>query len=90
MSNVTYKKLEPIQKLAIVNARLRHGDMSKIAKKTNSNPAAVKKVIEGLAEDKKILNVAYNAVRNRKKNFQVIKELQVASKKNQVQPVTAK
>ena len=27
----TYKKLTPVQKLVVVNARLRRGDMSKVA-----------------------------------------------------------
>tara|TARA_R110001592_G_scaffold31379_1_gene110618 strand:- start:414 stop:695 length:282 start_codon:yes stop_codon:yes gene_type:complete len=93
MNKVTYKKLEPLQKLAVINARLRHGDMSKIAKKVGSNPTSVRNVIDGLREDAKILNAAYDMCSRRKKNFQVIKEMQVAYKKNQKkvnQKVTAK
>jgi hypothetical protein len=84
MSTVTYKKLESVQKLAIVNSRLRHGDMAKIAKNSDSNPTSVRNVIEGIKEDKRILNAAYEIVRRRKKNFHVIKDLQIAQKKNQV------
>ena len=71
----TYKKLEPIQKLVIVNQRLRHGDVSKVSKKTGTSAHKVTSVLEGKSEDKRILNVAYNLTRNRKKNFQVIKTL---------------
>jgi len=92
MSQVkTYKRLEPIQKLAIVNARLRHGDLSKIAKATESNPTTVRNVIEGKVENLKILNAAYDKVRQRKKNSEVIRTLELASKKKaQAQVVTSK
>jgi len=76
MKNITYKKLDPTQKLVSVNARLRHGDMSKVAKKTGASSALVTSVIEGRKEDKKVLNAAYNMTRDRKKNFHVIKDLQ--------------
>ena len=76
----TYKKLEPTQKLIVVNSRLRHGDMSKIAKKSETSPATVSAVIRGNAENSKILNVAYNMTRQRKENFQVIKDLQTKVK----------
>ena len=35
MKNAKYNKVQPAQKLATVNSRLRHGDLSKISKKTN-------------------------------------------------------
>lgn len=86
-----YKKLEPAQKLAIVNARLRHGDISKIARVVDTNTTKVKNVIDGTVEDSRILNVAYDTVRQRKKNSEVIRSLQIANKKaNQVQAVTSK
>lgn len=71
----TYKKLTPIQKLVVVNARLRHGDMSKVAKKTGFSPAMVKTVVEGRSANDRILNTAYDMTRQRKKNFQVIKDM---------------
>jgi hypothetical protein len=76
----TYKKLQPVQKLVVVNSRLRHGDMSKVAKKTGFSSSTVSSVLEGRTENERILNVAYDMTRNRKKNFQVIKDL--TSKKN--------
>lgn len=77
MSNksTTYKKLTPVQKLVVVNQRLRYGDMSKVAKKTGFNSNTVSSVLEGMRENDRVLNVAYNMTRNRKKNFQVIKDL---------------
>jgi len=77
----TYKKLKPVQKLVIVNARLRHGDMAKVAKTTGFSSSTVSKVLEGTTENDRILNVAYDITRNRKKNFQVIKDL-TSKKKN--------
>lgn len=93
MSQVkTYKRLEPVQKLAIVNSRLRHGDLSSIAKSTSSNPITVKNVIEGNVENLRILNVAYDKVRSRRKNSEVIRTLELNSnkKKNLTQLATAK
>ena len=75
-NKTTYKKLEPVQKLVSVNARLRHGDMSKVAKKTGVSSTTVTSVIEGRKEDMKVLNAAYDLTRKRKKNFHVIKSLQ--------------
>ena len=77
----TYKKLKPVQKLVVVNARLRHGDMAKVAKTTGFSSTKVSKVLEGSTENDRILNVAYNLTRSRKKNFQVIKDL-TSKKKN--------
>lgn len=71
----TYKKLTPVQKLVVVNSRLRHGDMSKVAKKTGFSSTTVSSVLEGRTENERVLNAAYNITRSRKKNFQVIKDL---------------
>lgn len=71
----TYKRLTPVQKLVVVNQRLRHGDMSKVAKKTGFSSSTVSSVLEGRSENERVLNAAYDMTRNRKKNFQVIKDL---------------
>tara|TARA_Y100000389_G_C17271808_1_gene418385 strand:- start:210 stop:476 length:267 start_codon:yes stop_codon:yes gene_type:complete len=71
----TYRKLTPTQKLVVVNSRLRHGDMSKVAKKTGFSSSTVSSVLEGRTENERVLNIAYDITRGRKKNFQVIKEL---------------
>lgn len=81
----TYKKLEPTQKLAAVNARLRHGDMSKIAKRTGFSSSTVSSVLEGRTENMRVLNTAYDITRGRKKNFKVIKDL--STKKTPTTPV---
>jgi len=86
-----YKKLEPIQKVAIVNARLRHGDISRIAKSVGTNTTKVTNVIEGTVEDSKILNAAYDLTRKRKKNTEIIRSLESKNRKaNQIQAVTSK
>ncbi len=75
MSNTSiYKKLTPVEKLVSVSQRLRHGDMSKVARKTEFSPTMVKNVLEGKTSNDRILNVAYDMTRGRKKNFQVIKD----------------
>lgn len=75
----TYNKLGPVQKLAIVNSRLRHGDISRIAKETGFSSSTVSKVIEGNSSNERILNVAYDVTRRRKKNFHVIKDMETKS-----------
>ncbi|MFW9948507.1 MAG: hypothetical protein ACFFKA_00100 [Candidatus Thorarchaeota archaeon] len=76
----TYKRLNPTQKLVVVNSRLRHGDMSKVSKKTGFSSAKVSSVLRGKSENERILNVAYDITRSRKENFKVIKDL--TTKKN--------
>lgn len=71
----TYKKLTPVQKLVVVNARLRHGDMAKVAKRTGFSSTMVKTVVEGRSVNDRILNTAYDMTRQRKKNFKVIKDM---------------
>jgi hypothetical protein len=71
----TYKKLTPVQKLVVVNARLRHGDMAKVAKITGFSSTMIKTVVEGRSFNDRILNTAYDMTRQRKKNFQVIKDM---------------
>jgi len=71
----TYKKLTPVQKLVVVNARLRHGDMAKIAQRTGFSSTTVRTVVEGRSLNDRILNTAYDMTRQRKKNFQVIKDM---------------
>lgn len=82
MNTKTYRKLQPVQKLVVVNSRLRHGDMPKIARKSGFSSTTVKSVIEGNSSNERILNVAYDLTRSRKKNFQVIRDFQVNTKKN--------
>ena len=81
----SYRKLTPTEKLVVVSSRLRHGDMSKVAKKTGFSSSTVSSVLEGRTENERILNTAYDITRGRKKNFQVIKTL--TAKKTQ-SPVT--
>ena len=71
----TYRKLTPTQKLVVVNSRLRHCDMSKVSKKTGFSSSTVSSVLEGRSDNERILNVAYDITRGRKKNFKVIKDL---------------
>ena len=71
----TYKKLTPVQKLVVVNARLRRGDMSKVSNITGFSPTTVRTVLEGRSFNDRILNVAYDMTRQRKKNFQVINDM---------------
>lgn len=71
----TYKRLTPVQKLVVVNARLRRGDMAKVANVTGYSPTTVGSVLEGNSFNDRILNVAYDMTRFRKKNFHVIKDM---------------
>jgi len=71
----TYKKLTPVQKLVVVNARLRRGDMAKVSNITGFSSTTVRTVLEGRSFNDRILNVAYDMTRQRKKNFQVINDM---------------
>lgn len=71
----TYKKLTPVQKLVVVNARIRRGDMAKVANITGFSSTTVRTVLEGRSFNDRILNVAYDMTRQRKKNFQVINDM---------------
>ncbi len=71
----TYKKLTPVQKLVVVNARLRRGDMAKVANMTGYSPTTVGSVLEGRTFNDRVLNTAYDITRQRKKNFHVIKDM---------------
>jgi hypothetical protein len=75
MKKTRYNKVQPAQKLATINSRLRHGDMSKLSKKTGFSSSLITSVIEGRTENERVLNVAYDMTRGRKKNAQVIKDL---------------
>lgn len=83
MTKTTYQKVKPVQKLIVVNSRLRHGDLSKVARIAGVSPTTVKSVIEGNSENFKVLNAAYDVTRSRKKNFQVIKDMKTRINKLQ-------
>ena len=70
-----FKRLTPVQKLVVVNARLRRGDMAKVANITGYSPTTVGSVLEGNSFNDRILNAAYDMTRFRKKNFHVIKDM---------------
>jgi hypothetical protein len=61
--------------------------MSKVSKTTGFSSTKITSVLEGKTENDRIINVAYDLTRKRKKNFQVIKDL--TSKKNLSTPVEA-
>lgn len=71
----SYKKLTYLQKVSIVNRKLRIGDIAKIAEQTKYSPTHVSDVLSGRRFNNQILNEAYDSVRGRVPNPQRIKTL---------------
>jgi hypothetical protein len=68
----TYVKRTPIEKLAIVNSRFRSGDLQKVVTKTGFKTPVVTKTINGNVINEKVLNYAFDMVRNRKPNLELL------------------
>lgn len=64
----SYKKLSYAQKLVIVNRRQRHGDVAEVAYRTDYSTTHVSDVLSGKEFNLRILNAAYDLLRNRKSN----------------------
>ena len=62
----SYKKLTVAQKLEIITARKRRGDIQKVASALNVPSTYVSGVITGRRQDTKVINRAYDIVRGRK------------------------
>ena len=72
---LSYRKLTYLQKLSIVNRKLRIGDVTKIAKDLGCSVSSVSGVIRGEDKSKRVINNAYNMVRDRVPNPEKIKSL---------------
>ena len=71
----SYKKLTYLQKVSIVNRKLRIGDIAKIAEQTEYSSTHVSDVLSGRRFNNQILNEAYDTVRGRISNPQKIRTL---------------
>lgn len=69
---MTYRKLPYTAKLAVINSRLRQGDVVKVAARTGFSPNYTSEVIGGLYTNSKIVNKAYDMTRGRIKNSQLV------------------
>lgn len=69
---MTYRKLPYTAKLAVINSRLRQGDVVKVAERTGFSPSFTSEVIGGLYTNAKIVNKAFDMTRGRVKNTQLI------------------
>lgn len=67
-------KLKYNFKLAQYNQRRRRGDFAKIAKSTGFSLGYVSAVLGGMQDNERIVSVAYNMVRGRKTNEQMMKK----------------
>lgn len=67
-------KLKYSFKLAQYNQRRRRGDFGKIAKSTGFSLGYVSAVLGGMQDNERIVSVAYNMVRGRKTNEQMMKK----------------
>ncbi len=62
----TYKRISQSEKLKIAFMNRRRGDVKKVAELTGYDPTMVSKVLSGVRNNKRIVNVAYDIARNRK------------------------
>lgn len=69
---MTYRKLPYTAKLAVINSRLRQGDVVKVAERTGFSTSFTSEVIGGLYTNAKIVNKAFDMTRGRVKNTQLI------------------
>lgn len=67
-------RLSQTAKIAQINRRLRRGDVRKVAEKTGFTEGFVSTVISGMFPNERIVNCAYNMVRGRKTNEQMMKK----------------
>ena len=64
---MTYRKLSPANKRAVIASRRKKGDLVKVSTELDYSESHVCNVLHGRAENKTILNYTYNMVRGRKK-----------------------
>ena len=69
---MTYRKLPYTAKLAVINSRLRQGDVSEVATRIGFSPSFTSEVIGGIYRNDRIVNRAYDMTRGRIKNTQLI------------------
>ena len=64
----TYQKLTYIQKVSRINRKLRTGDITKVASRTNYSTTPVSDVLSGKQFNDRIVNEAYDMTRGRVSN----------------------
>lgn len=74
----SYRKLTYIQKAALVNRKLRAGDITRIAENTGYSNTHVSDVISGKYFNDQLLNAAYDMTRGRVSNVKKINDLSAA------------
>lgn len=62
----TYKRISQSEKLKIAFMNRRRGDIKKVADRTGYDASMVSKVLIGVRNNERIVNVAYDVVRKRK------------------------
>ena len=69
---MTYRKLPITAKIAVINSRKRMGDVAKVAERTGFSPNFVSEVLNGLHQNPRIVNRAFDMTRGRKTNMSII------------------
>lgn len=68
----SYNTRTYIQKAVITNRRVRRGDVSKISESTGYSTAYISDVMTGKTFNNRIMNKAFNMVRGRKENLELL------------------
>jgi hypothetical protein len=71
----SYKKLTYMQKISLINRKLRVGDVTRISEETGYSVPHVYEVISGTYVNKWLVNLMYDRTRGRVSNYRRIESL---------------
>jgi hypothetical protein len=65
---MSYRKLNSSAKLAVINSRMRRGDVGRVAKSTGFSASFTSEVLSAKKSNDRIVNKAYDMMRGRMRN----------------------
>jgi hypothetical protein len=71
----SYKKLSYVQKISMINRKLRVGDISRISEETGYSAPHVYEVVSGTYVNERLVNLLYDLTRGRMPNYRRIESL---------------
>jgi hypothetical protein len=71
----SYKKLSYVQKISMINRKLRVGDISRISEETGYSSPHVYEVVSGTYVNERLVNLLYDLTRGRMPNYRRIESL---------------
>lgn len=71
----SYKKLSYVQKISMINRKLRVGDIARISEETGYSSPHVYEVVSGTYVNERLVNLLYDLTRGRMPNYRRIESL---------------